>query len=74
MIVEMYEDLRPLTLLDPLLLPMLVYACRSGDPWGVVNVIPTYLSAALLSKLLGYQRRFLTIAEVCYFYTTLSCI
>ena len=39
-------------MLDPLLLPLLVEACPSGDLPAVFSIIPTYLSAAMILKII----------------------
>ena len=48
-----FANLKPLVILDPLLLPLLVRACRVEEMPGVISVIPPYLSAALLVKVLS---------------------
>lgn len=45
-----YEDLKPLTFLDPLLLPLLMNICQSQEVPSLIPHIPPYLSAAYISK------------------------
>lgn len=47
-----FEDLKPLVILDPLMLPLLVHVCPIEELPGVIAVIPPYLSAARLVKIL----------------------
>ncbi len=48
---EDYDTLEPLVVLDPLLLPLLVNVCCPEDLPVVFSVIPPYLSAARIVKL-----------------------
>jgi hypothetical protein len=62
---ENYYVLEPFVRLDPLLLPLLVNACRTDDLPEAFSVIPTYLSVA---KILQYVRSVVGkfgIHEVC---------
>ena len=62
-----FEDLKPLVMLDPLLLPLLVYVCRIEELPGVISVIPPYLSAALLVKLLSNKSSIPTDKVGCFY-------
>lgn len=65
--MEYYSILEPFLILDPLLLPSLVNICLPDDLPTVFSVIPTYLSAAQLLKLIknGHMHSF-TVNEVTY--------
>lgn len=57
------NELKPLSQLDPLLLPLLVYICPYRELSELFSLIPTYLSVAYLNELVNhdgvhYIRRF----------------
>ena len=59
-----YDELKPLLMLDPLLLPLLVGACPNHELPVVFSVIPTYLSAAMILK--AVSLRTISVYEVRY--------
>ena len=67
------EDLKPLVILDPLLLPLLVRACRIEELPGVISVIPPYLSAALLLRLIDMEKPGLITNKVLVLVTVEIC-
>ncbi len=52
-----YDDLKPLTILDPLLLYGFMYICPKKELPGLFAKVHPYFSMALLSKLVRDNRR-----------------
>ncbi len=63
-----YDELKPLTVLDPLLLYGLMYICPKKELPGLFAKVHPFFSMALLSKLVRDNRR-TNLEEVTYLVT-----
>lgn len=63
-IKENFDVLEHLTIIDPLLFPLLVYSCPIKDLPEILPLIPAYLAAARLLKFITDKKYRFSLNEV----------
>lgn len=62
---KLYSDLKPLFLIDPLLLPMFVYLCPSTEYETLFKVIPPFYSVARLAHMYSNSSYCTNVSNLC---------